>query len=60
MIQHNEIIMKVTFKVHQSFDRNEGMVWKLIGHCKPDYAQTAKSRFIREMQTVEVPAGSTN
>ena len=54
------VIMKVTFHVQKSFDREAGMQVKLVGRCQPDFAQTAKTRFIHQMQRETVPTGSLN
>ncbi|MCA9216914.1 MAG: hypothetical protein KDB27_27785 [Planctomycetales bacterium] len=54
------VFMKVTFHVQKSFDREHGFHLKLVGRCQPDFAQTAKSRFIREMQSPVAPIGSCN
>ncbi|MFC1758203.1 hypothetical protein ACFL2H_05480 [Planctomycetota bacterium] len=54
------VIMKVTFHVQRIFDRESGMQLKVVGRCRPDFAQTAKSRFIHQMQNRASPEGSMN
>jgi hypothetical protein len=51
--KNQPVIMKVTFYLQRTFNRERGMQFKVVGHCQPDYEQTAKSRFIHQMQRPE-------
>lgn len=58
--KNQALIMKVSFRVKKTFNRKQGMQLELVGHIQPDYEQTAKTRFIHDMQDPESPFGSWN